>query len=508
MSDPQFVHLHAHTEFSLLDGAARIGEMVRRAAELGMPAIAMTDHGNLSGAIEFYEAARAAGIQPIIGCEVYVAARSRHQKEGRADRDPSHLILLAKDPTGYGNLVKLTSRAHLEGYYYKPRIDRELLGELAQGLIGLSGCIGGEVPQRLLAGDAAGAEARAREYAELLGPDNYFLELQDHQMEEERVVREGLLELARRTGLPLVATNDLHYVAPEDQEAHDILLCLQTGSRLHDAKRLRFAGPHFYLTTAEEMAARFAGCLEAVSNTVAVAKRCRFQPQLDQHLLPRYPLPADQDADSVLRDQALAGLELRYGRDGITDTHRQRLEAELGVIRETGFAAYFLIVWDLIRAARADGVKVGPGRGSAAGSLVAYALQITGVDPIRYGLIFERFLNLERISMPDIDIDFDVQGRGRVIDYVARKYGQDRVAQIVTFGTMAARAALRDVGRVLDVPLPDVDRLAKLVPARPGMTLVVALRESRELRELHQQEEWAQRVVENARRLEGITRNA
>ncbi len=508
MSDPQFVHLHAHTEFSLLDGAARIGGMVGRAAELGMPAIAMTDHGNLSGAIEFYEAARGAGIQPIIGCEVYVAARSRHQKEGRADRDPSHLVLLARDATGYANLVKLVSRAHLEGYYYKPRIDRELLGELAQGLIGLSGCIGGEVPQRLLAGDAAGAEARAREYAEILGPDNYFLELQDHQMEEEAVVREGLLTLARRTGLPLVATNDLHYVAPEDQEAHDILLCIQTGSRLNDAQRLRFAGPHFYLATAQEMAARFASCLEAVSNTVAVAARCRFEPALEQHLLPRYPLPPGQDADGVLRQEALAGLEARYGRDGITDTHRRRLEEELAVIRETGFAAYFLIVWDLIRAARADGVKVGPGRGSASGSLVAYALQITGVDPIRYGLIFERFLNRERVSMPDIDIDFDVQGRGRVIDYVARKYGQDRVAQIVTFGTMAARAALRDVGRVMDVPLPDVDRLAKLVPARPGMTLEVALRDSRELRALHEQEQWAQRVVENARRLEGITRNA
>ena len=508
MPAPPFVHLHTHTEYSLLDGATRIGELVARVKQLGMPAVAITDHGTLSGAIEFYEAATAAGIRPIIGCEVYVAARSRHQKEGRADRDPSHLVVLARNDAGYRNLMRLVSRAHLEGYYYKPRIDHELLGEHADGLLALSGCLGGEIPQRILAGDDAGAERLARAYAEMLGPDNFFLELQDHGIDDERRVRDGLLDLARRTGLPLVATHDLHYLDRADAEPHDILLCLQTGSRLADQRRLRFAGPSFYLATQEEMAERFQGCQEALSNTTAIAERCRFAPELDRRLLPGFATEAGTTPDRLLAELAEEGLRRRCGPDGVTAQHRARLATELGVIRETGFVAYFLIVWDLIRAARSLGVAVGPGRGSAAGSLTAYALGITGIDPLRYGLIFERFLNAERISMPDIDIDFDVAGRSRVIDYVAQRYGQDRVAQIVTFGTMAARAALRDVGRVLDVPLQMVDRLAKLVPPRPGVTLESALAESRELRHLYEDEEWARKVVDNARRLEGISRNA
>jgi len=507
LAAPDFVHLHTHSEYSLLDGAARLQALVERAKAMGQSALAVTDHGVLAGAIEFYEAATAAGVKPIIGCEVYVAARSRLQKEGRPDRDPSHLILLAKDRQGYANLVKLVSRAHLEGFYYKPRIDRELLAEYASGLIALSGCIGGDVPQRILAGDPAGAQALALEYAEIMGPDNYFLEIQDHGMAEERAVREGLLEIARQTGLPLVATNDSHYVDASDAEAHDVLLCIQTGSRIEEPKRLRFAGPHFYLTSAEEMAEKFNCCLEAVGNSAAIASRCSFEPELGQHLLPRYDVEAGQDADGKLREVAEQGLVARVG-DPPPEQYRARLEYELGVIRQTGFAAYFLIVWDFTRAGREEGVKIGPGRGSAAGSLVSYALGITSVDPIHYGLIFERFLNLERVSMPDIDIDFDVQGRSRVIDYVTRKYGTDRVAQIVTYGTMAARAAIRDVGRVLSVPLPDVDRLAKLVPTRPGITLATALENSKELKAIYDEEPWAKRLLDTAQRLEGISRNA
>jgi DNA polymerase-3 subunit alpha len=507
MSSVEFVHLHTHSEYSLLDGAARVQALAERAKELGQKAIAVTDHGVLAGAIEFYEAAIAAGVTPIIGCEVYVAARSRLQKEGRADRDPSHLILIAKDREGYSNLIKLVSRAHLEGFYYKPRIDRELLAEYARGLIALSGCIGGDVPQRILAGDSGGARKLAEEYSQIMGPDGFFLEIQDHGMEEEKVVREGLMEIVRTTGLPLVATNDCHYVDREDAEAHDVLLCIQTGSRLEEPRRLRFAGPHFYVSSTEEMVEKFDYCLEAVSNSAAIAARCRFEPELGQKLLPRYEVASGADADTVLAEVAEQGLRTRVGEHP-PEEYQTRLAYELGVIRQTGFAAYFLIVWDFTRAGREEGVKVGPGRGSAAGSLVSYSLGITALDPIHYGLIFERFLNLERISMPDIDIDFDVQGRGRVIDYVTRKYGSDRVAQIVTYGTMAARAAIRDVGRVLSVPLLDVDRLAKLVPSRPGITLAGAMENSKELQAIYDTEPWATKLLDTAQRLEGISRNA
>jgi len=508
MPSVQFVHLHTHSEYSLLDGAARIKGLAQRAHDLGQSAIAITDHGVLAGAIEFYEAATEVGITPIIGCEVYVAARSHLQKEGRADRDPFHLVLLARDQEGYANLVKLVSKAHLDGFYYKPRIDHELLAEHAQGLIGLSGCLGGEVPQRLLAGDAEGALAIAREYAQILGPDGYFLEIQDHGMEEEHVVRDGLLRIARQTDIPLVATNDCHYVDKDDSEAHDVLLCIQTGSRLDDPKRLRFSGPHFYVSSADEMAAKFDYCLEAVNNSFEIAARCHFKPLLDQHLLPLYDVPAGQDADGLLALVATEGLLQRRHGEAPPAEYSERLQYELSVIRETGFAAYFLIVWDFTRAGREEGVKIGPGRGSSAGSLVAYSLRITDIDPLQYGLIFERFLNPERVSMPDIDIDFDVAGRSRVIDYVNRRYGTDRVAQIVTYGTMAARAAVRDVGRVLNVPLPEVDQLAKLIPTRPGVTLDAALLESKELKAAYDSQPWAQRLVDTARRLEGIARNA
>ena len=503
-----FVHLHSHTEYSLLDGASRISELVARAVALGQPAVAVTDHGVLYGAVELYSEARAAGIKPIIGCEVYMAPRSHRDKEGRADRDPHHLVLLARNAKGWANLIALSSRAHLDGYYYKPRIDKELLAEHGEGLICLSGCISGELPQAILSGDLDAAERVARQHQEIFGADNYFLELQDHGIVEETAVREGLVEIARRTGLPLICTNDSHYIEPGDAEAHDILLCLQTGSRRDDVGRLKFHGANFYLAEGAEMRQRFQAYGEAATNTVAVAARCNWKLELGRHHLPAYsPIPAGYDADSYLAELCAQGLRERFG-EAPSAQARERLHMELDVIRQTGFAAYFLIVWDLIRAARLGGVVVGPGRGSAAGSLVSYVLRITGIDPLRYGLIFERFLNLERVEMPDIDIDFDDRRRDRVLQYVTEKYGQDRVAQIITFGTMAARAAIRDVGRVLDVPLPDVDRLAKLVPQSIGITLDHALTESRELRMVYDNEPWAKNVIDIAQKLEGIARNA
>ena len=503
-----FVHLHTHSEFSLLDGASRVSELVDSAKAMGQKAIAITDHGVLYGAVDFYSTARAAKLNPIIGCEMYMAPRSRTDREGRVDRDPNHLILLARNDTGYRNLIKLVSASHLEGYYYKPRIDRELLAEHAEGLICLSACLGGELPQAIVRGDMDAAEAIARQHAEIFGPDNYFLELQDHGIPEEDTVRAGLVEIARRTGLPLVATNDSHYIKPEDAEAHDILLCIQTGARREEEKRFRLSGPEYYLASTQQMRERFAAYGEAVSNTVAIADRCHIEIPLGRNLLPTYsPIPEGLNADTYLLQLCEAGVRDRYA-DAVNDEVRERLSMELDVIRETGFSAYFLIVWDLIRAARADGVRVGPGRGSAAGSLVSYVLHITDIEPLQYGLIFERFLNRERVQMPDIDIDFDDVGRERVLAYVQDKYGRDRVAQIITFGTMAARAAIRDVGRVLNVPLPDVDRLAKLVPQVVNITLERALKESRELNELYEHEEWAKHIINNARRLEGICRNA
>jgi DNA polymerase-3 subunit alpha len=503
-----FVHLHTHSEYSLLDGAARIDDLVARAKRHGQPALAITDHGALYGAVKFYTAARAAGVKPIIGCEMYMAPRSRLDKEGRADRDPNHLILLARNETGYRNLIQLVSKSHLEGYYYKPRIDRELLGAHADGLICLSACIGGELPQAILSGNVDAAESVAREHMEIFGSDGYFLEVMDHGIAEEDAIRTGMLEIARRTGLPLVATNDAHYIDVDDAEAHDILLCIQTQARREDEKRFRFAGPHFSLTSGGEMRDKFAAYGEAVRNTLAVAQMCDVRLRLGGNLLPTYsPIPPGHTAQTYLRELCEAGLRERYG-DGITAEARQRLAMELDVIETTGFAPYFLIVWDLIRAARCDGVVVGPGRGSSAGSLVAYVLRITNVCPLRYGLIFERFLNSERVEMPDIDIDFDDRRRDRVLQYVQGKYGEDHVAQIITFGTMAARAVIRDVGRALNVPLPDVDRLAKLVPLSVKITLEKALAGSRELRDLYEGEGWARQIIDIAKRLEGICRNA
>ncbi len=498
-----FVHLHAHSEYSLLDGASRISEMVRHAVETGMPAIALTDHGVLYGAVDLYLQAKAAGINPIIGQEAYVATRSRHQKEGRADRDPYHLILLVKNLAGYRNLIKLSSLAHLEGYYYKPRIDKALLAEHTEGLLALSSCLGGEVASRLLEGDEEGAEQAAREYQRMFGED-YFLEIQDHGLEEQSRVNEGLARLSQRTGIPMVATNDSHYTRRDDAEAHDILLCLQTGTVTSDQKRMRFHNDEFYLKTPAEMAERFRDFPEAVANTVKIAERCHLE--LDtKPLLPRFEVPAGENAEGYLRRLAEEGLKKRYPEMG--QVVRDRFETELSVIQEMGYAPYFLIVSDFIGYARANGVAVGPGRGSAAGSIVCYGLGITTLDPLQHGLIFERFLNRERISMPDIDVDFDDRNRDRVIEYVGQKYGQDHVAQIITFGTMKARAVIRDVGRALDVPLREVDHLAKLVPPTLNMTLDKAIAMVPELAQAEKDPVY-ERLLKNARKLEGLVRHA
>src|ERR1700682_1120915 len=498
-----FVHLHTHSEYSLLDGASRISEMVRLAAETAMPAIALTDHGVLYGAVDLYLQAKAAGINPIIGQEAYVATRSRHQKEGRADRDPYHLILLVKDLAGYRNLIKLSSQAHLEGYYYKPRIDKALLAEHTEGLIALSSCLGGEVASRLLEGDEAGAEQAALEYQRMFG-DDYFLEIQDHGMEEQTRVNQGLARLSQRTGIPLVATNDSHYTRRDDAEAHDILLCLQTGTVVSDPKRMRFHNDECYLKTPAEMAERFRDFPEAIANTVRIAERCHLELET-RPLLPRFDVPTGQTPESYLRRLAEEGLKRRYPELG--PVVRDRFEMELAVIQEMGYAPYFLIVSDFTDYARGHGVAVGPGRGSAAGSIVSYALGITTLDPLKHGLIFERFLNRERISMPDIDIDFDDRNRDRVIEYVGQRYGEDHVAQIITFGKMKAGAVIRAAARGLNVPRRDVDGLAKLVPPQLNMTLDKAIQMVPELAQAEQDPVYA-RLLKNARKLEGLVRHA
>ena len=506
LSDPEFVHLHTHTEYSLLDGASRIDEAVKAAKAAGQEALAITDHGSLYGVIPFYKACRAAGVKPIIGCETYVAQRSLHDKESRVDRDPHHLVLLAANETGYRNLMHMISVAHLEGFYVRPRVDKELLGRHSEGVIALSACLAGEVAQRVLASDLDGAAKAAEEYREMFG-DRYFLEIQNHGMGEEDMVRKGVIEVARRTGIPLVATNDSHYTARGDAPTHDVLLCIQTGKRVADQDRMRFSGDGFYMRTAGEMLKLFPEVEEAVRNTAEVARRCDVGIELGHTLLPRYDVPEGLTPDQYLRAVSEDGFRRRYPDP--TPEHHSRLEHELEVITEMGYAAYFLIVWDFVRHAKESGVLVGPGRGSAAGSIVSYCLDITSLDPLQYGLIFERFLNRDRVSMPDIDIDFSVEGRESVIRYVSEKYGADRVAQIGTFGTMAGKAAIRDVGRVLDVPIPEVDPIAKMVPVFQGKTkpLEVALREVPELKAAYNSDPRYKELIDTAMRLEGITRS-
>jgi len=511
-----FVHLHVHSEYSLLDGAARIDDLVDRAAALGMTSLALTDHGVMYGAISFYKACRARGIKPIIGCEAYYTAGSLREKMSRQEQPIYHLILLAKNLKGYQNLMKLVSIAHLEGFHYKPRIDHEHLARYAEGLICLSSCLGSEVSQHLLHDRPEEARAAAERYRRIFG-DDFFLEIQDHSLVEQKKVNQAMVELSRQTGIPLIATNDVHYVQEPDHVVQDILICIGTGKTVNDTERLRMGTSQMYLKSGEDMQRLFAYAPEALSNTLAVAERCELKLEFGQSILPRFrPIPEGQTAGAYLQQLCLAGLEQRYGgradwQDAASDKRemaRERLLYELGVIERMGFSDYFLIVWDFIRFAHERAIMTGPGRGSSAGSLVAYVLRITNVDPLGYKLLFERFLNPERISMPDIDIDFSDERRDEVIEYVVDKYGREHVAQIITFGTMAAKAAVRDVGRVLNIPYGEVDRAAKLIPHQLGMTLAEALEVSPDLKALAAKQPKTAELLDMAKRVEGMPRHA
>ncbi len=501
-----FVHLHCHSEYSLLDGAARINYLVNRAAELNMPAVAITDHGTMFGVVDFYKAAKEAGVKPILGCEVYVAPRSRFQKEPRQDDIQYHLVLLAENDTGYRNLTRLVSAGFTEGFYYKPRVDRELLAQHSEGLIALSACLAGEIPTRILEGQLEEARETARFYRDLFGSENFYLELHDHNIPEQKKVNEVLKQISREEGIPLVASNDVHYLSRQDAGVHDVLLCIQTGKTVDETERMSFETEEFYFKTGAEIAGQFDDVPEAVSNSLRIAERCHVEKDFSKRYLPEYEVPEGYDADTYLEKICYEGLQSRYGE--VTPEIEERLQYELNVIRQMDYSDYFLIVWDFIEYARREEVLVGPGRGSAAGSLVAYCLGITNIEPLQHGLLFERFLNPERISMPDIDIDFCDDKRDRILKYVFDKYGQERVAQIITFGTMAARAAVRDVGRALAIPYADVDKIAKMIPMEVKMTISRALEQSRELQALYQEDDQYRRLLDISMAVEGMPRHA
>ncbi len=501
-----FTHLHVHTEYSLLDGSSKITEIVKQAKALGMENLAITDHGAMYGVIDFYKECKAQGVHPVIGCEVYVAERSRFQKEGRSDAEYYHLVLLAETQQGYENLIKMVSLGFIEGFYYKPRIDLELLRENHEGIIALSACLAGAVPRALIGSGYEKAKEVALEYAEIMGEGNFYLELQDHGIPEQAQVNQQLLRMSKETGLPLVATNDVHYTYKEDAAAHDILLCIQTGKKVDDQDRMRYEGGQFYLKSPEEMAELFPYAPQAIANTEEIARRCQVEFKFHELKLPAYDVPQGYDARGYLRMLCEKGLSERYAQE--TPELRERLEYELGVIEKMGYVDYFLIVWDFINYAKSQGIMVGPGRGSAAGSVVAYCLRITDIEPTQYSLIFERFLNPERVSMPDIDVDFCYRRRQEVIEYVTRKYGADRVSQIITFGTMAARLVIRDVGRALDMPYGEVDKIAKMIPRDLGMTIDKALEVNPELAGLYKSDERIKKLIDMSLRLEGLPRHA
>lgn len=501
-----FVHLHNHSEYSLLDGACRINELVTAARELGMPAVAITDHGVLYGVIDFYRAAKKQGIKPIIGCEVYVAPRSRLDKIKGVDDNLYHLTLLCKNQQGYENLVQMVSRAFLEGFYYKPRVDRELIEQYSEGLIALSGCVAGEIPRLLLDGKEKEALQTALYYRDVFGPGNFYLEVQNHGLQEQKQIIPGFYQISDETGIPLVASNDVHYLRKKDAAAHDILLCIQTGAVVNDPQRMRFSGSEFYMKSPSEMQALFPERPELIENTLRIAEECNVNFSFGEFHLPYFDIPAGYSAESYLDMLVREAFNQKYPNP--SPQLVQRLEHEISVINRMGFAAYFLIVQDLVIWAQQNRVPVGPGRGSAAGSLVSYLLGITTIDPLKYGLLFERFLNPERVSMPDIDIDFCFEKRDQVIEYIINQYGADRVAQIITFGTMAARAAIRDVGRALDIPYGDVDRLAKMIPTELGVSIERALEISPELMQAYQNDTTARKIVDMARAVEGMPRHA
>jgi len=502
-----FVHLHVHSEYSLLDGACRIDKLCQRVKDLGQTAVAVTDHGVMYGAVTFYKAAKAAGIKPVIGCEVYVAPRRMQDREHGIDNEARHLVLLCENETGYKNLCFLVSEAFLNGFYIKPRIDKELLRQHTDGLIALSACLAGEIPRLLRTSGYESAKAAALEYASMFGPEHFYLELQDHGIAEQAQVNQGILRLHRETGLPLVVTNDAHYLTREDAEVQDVLLCIQTQKTVQDQDRMRFETQEFYIKSEEEMRALFPDWAEAADNTQRIADRCSMDFTFGQYHLPQFQLPPDEtSAKAYLRKLCQSGLTKRYGLRA--PELQEKLDYELKTIDDMGFNEYFLIVRDFVHYAKSHGIPVGPGRGSAAGSIVSYTLEITDVDPIQYSLFFERFLNPDRVSMPDIDIDFCVIRRGEVVEYVNRKYGSDHVAQIATFGTMAARAAVRDVARALGMGYGDADRVAKLIPATLNMTLDEALRLSKPLKDLYVADESVHRLLDIARALEGMPRHA
>ncbi|MEY4527635.1 MAG: polymerase alpha subunit [Nitrospirota bacterium] len=508
-----FVHLHLHTQFSLLDGANQIEPLVQQIKSFGQPAVAMTDHGNMFGAIEFYRKAKDAGVKPIIGCEAYMALGSRHAKKdsGLAHNDYYHLILLARNLTGYQNLIKLSSKAYLEGFYYKPRMDKELLKEHHEGLIALSGCLSGEIPYLIGQKDMAGAMAVAGEFQEIFGKEHFYLEVQANGLDHQRIANAGLIEIHKKLNIPMAGTNDCHYLKKEDSHPHELMLCLQTGKTLSDPNRMKFDTDQLYVKSTEEITPAFAEFPGAVSNTCRIADNCDLQLALNKTHLPQYKVPEGYTRESYVEHLAVEGLKARLKERPSTilpATYELRLREELTVICSMGFAGYFLIVWDIIRFARSRGIPVGPGRGSAAGSLVAYALRITDLDPLVYTLLFERFLNPERVSLPDIDMDFCMDRRGEVINYVVDKYGKDHVAQIITFGTLGAKAAIRDVGRVLEIPYAEADKVAKLIPNQLNMTLQQALEQEPKLTELINTDARIAELMKVAQSLEGLARHA
>jgi DNA polymerase III subunit alpha len=506
MAASEFVHLHVHTQYSLLDGACRVDELVKKAASLGMPALGMTDHGNMFGAIHFYKACQKSRIKPIIGCEAYITPSSRFERNSD-QKSICHLTLLAATNEGYANLMKLVSASYMEGFYYKPRIDKEILAKHSKGLIGTSGCLKGEVPGHLLRGNFEAALKAAEEYRQIFARGHYYIELMDHGIMEQKKVNEELIKIAGKLNLPLVASNDVHYIEQGQAMAHETLLCIQTQTTLSDPNRMRFATDQFYFKEPEAMKTIFAWAPESVSNTLLIAEQCNLKLDFDQYHLPRYELPEGTGAQSYLLGLCEKGMLKRYPA-GMDTVLRQRLDHEIKTIADMGFISYFLIVWDFINHAKSIGVPVGPGRGSAAGSLVSYLLGITDLDPIKYGLLFERFMNPGRKSMPDIDIDFCYERRGEIIDYVTKKYGADNVAQIITFGSMQAKAAVRDVGRAMGVSYPDVDRIAKLIPNEIGITIEQALNAEPQLREAAEFDKTAKQLLATAQVLEGLNRHA
>ena len=501
-----FTHLHVHTEYSLLDGSSKIKELTARAKELGMDSLAITDHGVMYGVIDFYRAAKEVGIKPILGCEVYVAPGSRFDRENTGGEDRYyHLVLLAENDQGYKNLMKIVSKGFVEGFYYKPRVDYEVLETYHEGVIALSTCLAGEVQKYLARGMYEEAMRSAQRYEGIFGKNNFFLELQDHGLPEQKMVNQGLLRLSRDTGIELVATNDIHYTFAEDEKAHDILLCIQTGKKVADEDRMRYAGGQYYCKSEEEMQALFPYAREALENTHKIAERCNVEIEFGVTKLPKYEVPEGFDSWTYLNHLCREGFKTRYPKDD--GTLSRRLDYELDVIRTMGYVDYFLIVWDFINYARSKDIMVGPGRGSAAGSIVSYTLGITNIDPVRYNLLFERFLNPERVSMPDIDVDFCYERRQEVIDYVVEKYGKDQVVQIVTFGTLAAKGVVRDVGRVLDLPYAMCDSIAKMIPNDLGMTLDKAIAANPDLRKLYNEDAQVKYLIDMSKRLEGLPRH-